>query len=143
MNKRFNSIVVACIIAITTITFTSCDKDKDEMDPPDIGFKTGGSYISTSSSVNAGDPVLIGIEAEKSEGEEEDVLKHFNISKSVNGGATSSVYDVDLTSAQEDMYNYDFNTTASGTVGDIDLYTFTITNRDGLIGQVSLSITAQ
>lgn len=110
---------------------------------PSISFKTGGSYISSSTSVTAGDAVLIGIEAEKAEGEEEDVLQHFNISKSVNGGAATTVYDVDLTAAEEDVYDYDFNTTASTTVGDTEKYTFTVTNRDGLIGQVSLTITAQ
>ena len=110
---------------------------------PSISFKTGGAYIAADAPVTAGDAVLIGIEAEKAEGEEEDVLQHFNISKSLNGGAVTTVFDVDLTTAEEDMYDYDFNTTASTTVGDTEKYTFTITNRDGLIGQVSLTITAQ
>lgn len=142
MKKQIKFLSTLIIISIAIIAFSSCKKE-DEMRNPSISFKTGGSYISADAAITAGDAVLIGIEAEKAEGEEEDVLQHFNISKSLNGGAATTVYDVDLTTAEEDLYDYDFNTTASTTVGDTEKYTFTITNRDGLIGQVSLTITAQ
>lgn len=143
MKKQIKFLSSLVVISIAIITFSSCNKEEDEMRNPSISFKTGGAYIAADAPVTAGDAVLIGIEAEKAEGEEEDVLQHFNISKSLNGGAATTVFDVDLTTAEEDMYDYDFNTTASTTVGDTEKYTFTITNRDGLIGQVSLTITAQ
>lgn len=142
MKKQIKFLSTLIIISIAIIAFSSCKKE-DEMRNPSISFKTGGAYIAADAPVTAGDAVLIGIEAEKAEGEEEDVLQHFNISKSLNGGAATTVFDVDLTTAEEDLYDYDFNTTASTTVGDTEKYTFTITNRDGLIGQVSLTITAQ
>lgn len=141
--KINNSILILTVLLCATI-FNSCKKE-DEMKPPSISFKTGGSYISSSISLPAGSAVLIGIEAEKSEseGEEEDVLNHFNISRSLNGGTDVSVYNADLTSAQEEHYDYDFATIVSTTIGDTEKYTFTITNRDGLTGQINLTITAQ
>lgn len=141
--KKNNSILILTILLCVSI-LNSCKKD-DAMKPPTISFKTGGSYISSSVSLSAGSVVLIGIEAEKSEseGEEEDVLNHFNISRSLNGGTDVSVYNADLTSALEEHYEYDFSTTVSTTIGDTEKYTFTITNRDGLTGQVNLTITAQ
>ncbi len=142
-NQKFQIAVIA-VCFITISLFTSCKKE-DEMKPPTISFKTGGTYISADADVTAASAVLIGIDAEKaeSEAESEDVLTHFNITKSVNGGTGVSVYDIDVPAASEDAYNYDFNTTAGSTVGDTEKYTFTITNRDGLTGQVSLTLTIQ
>jgi len=132
------------IIAVAAITFALASCNKDEMEPPIISFKTGAGYTSDDITIAAGSSVLIGIEASKAEaeGEEEDVLSHFNISLSVNGGASTSVYDADMTAAQEEEYSYDYNAAASTTVGEVDTYTFTITNRDGLTGQVSLNVTS-
>ena len=137
------NIIITTLLLIVTI-FSACKKE-DEMKPPSISFKTGGSYVSSSVSLPAGSALLIGIEASKSEseGEDEDVLTHFNISRSLNAGTDASVYNVDLTAAQEEEYDYDFATPVSTTVGDTEKYTFTITNRDGLTGQVSLTVTAQ
>jgi len=145
MKKNINIIAYFMVAIAFAVTIASCNKEEDEMEPPTISFKTGGSYTSADASLTAGSALVIGIEAEKSEaeGEDEDVLKHFNISRSLNGGATTSVYDVDLGAAEEELYEYDFNTNVSTTVGDTEKYTFTISNRDGLTGQVSLTITAQ
>jgi hypothetical protein len=48
----------------------------------------------------------LGINASKSE--EEDVLKKFNISKSVNGGTATTVYTEDLTGSEGDNFSFDF-----------------------------------
>lgn len=143
MKKQFQ-VLTFVLISGLAITFTSCNK-KDEMEPPTISFKTGAGYTSANANVTAGNSILIGIEAAKADSEEEseDVLTHFNITKSVNGGTGTSVYDIDVPAANEDDYDYDFNTTAGATVGDTEKYTFTITNRDGLTGQISLTITVQ
>lgn len=142
--KKQIQVLTFVLISGLAITFTSCDKE-DEMEPPTITFKTGVGYTSADANATAGSALLIGIEAEKADSEEEseDVLTHFNITKSVNGGAGTSVYDIDVPEANENDYDYDFNTTAGTTVGDTEKYTFTITNRDGITGQVSLTITVQ
>lgn len=144
MKKQVQIIMVILTLISTTSIFSSCKKE-DEMEPPTISFKTDVGYTFADASVTAGSAILIGINAAKSdgEGEDKDVLNHFNISRSLNGAANTSVYDADLTSAEEENYSYDFSTTASASAGDTEKYTFTITNRDGLQGQVSLTITAQ
>lgn len=142
MNIRTNMLMVALAITSVSTVFTSCKKD--EMKPPTIGFKTGAGYTSADASIAAGTAIMIGIDAAKSAGETEDmdVLNHFNISLSVNGATATSVYDADMTTAEEDDYSYDYNTTAGATVGDTNKYTFTITNRDGVTAQVSLTVTS-
>lgn len=143
MKKQINILVICAIIVSISYVFSSCEKEEGEF-APEISFKTGGSYTSADATLAAGSSLTIGIDAEKSgeEEEAEDVLKHFNISRSLNGGASTSVYDVDMGSADEESFEYDFSTTVSSTVGDKEKYTFTISNRDGLTGQVSLTVTA-
>ncbi|UKN00623.1 hypothetical protein K6119_12880 [Paracrocinitomix mangrovi] len=125
--------------ALMMTAFNSCEKDEGEL--PEIMFKTGGTYTSADATLPGGTAVTIGIEAEKTEGK--DVLKKFDISESVDGGANTSIYNVDLDASQEDMYDYDFNTTMDTVSGQTNKYTFTVTNRDGLTNQVALTLTVQ
>lgn len=117
----------------------SCGKDEGKL--PDISFISGTGYTSTSDSISAGGAFKIGINASKAE--DKDVLKEFSITKSTNGGTGTSVYSHSMSGSEEDSYSYDFNGTASATAGTKDLYTFTVTNRDGLVNQVSLTVTAK
>ncbi|MCB0675400.1 MAG: hypothetical protein KDC30_01855, partial [Saprospiraceae bacterium] len=88
-----------------------------------------------------GTDVTIGIEAAKTE--EKDVLVKFNISRSIDGGTPATVFDKSLTGSEGDQYDYDFTTTLDNVSGQTNEYTFTVTNRDGLINQVSLTLTVQ
>lgn len=116
----------------------ACEKDAGKI--PNISFKTGGSYISADANVGAKNNFTIGISASKAE--DKDVLKKFNISKSVNGGAAQTVYSQDLSGSDADNFSYDYAAAADSTVGAAAKYTFTVTNRDGLTNQVSLTITS-
>jgi hypothetical protein len=136
MKSLFQSVVLASVIAFS---LSSCEKDEGKL--PDISLKTGTGYTSTDATVATGSDIMIGIEAEKTE--DEDVLKKFNISKSVNGATSTTVLDSTLAGAQGDEFNYDFHTTVGSTAGDTEKYTFTVTNRDGLTGQTSVTITLQ
>lgn len=124
--------------------YTSCKKEKEEHDEgklPAIAFKTGGNYITKDTTIAGGTNILIGIDAHKTE--DRDVLKKFDISKAVNGGTSSSIYNKDLTGAEEDNYSYDYSATLDTTSGQENKYTFSVTNRDGLTNKVSLTITVQ
>lgn len=123
--------------AYTLLQLSSCKEDEGKL--PDIAFKTGGSYVSADANLAAGSVVVIGIDAAKTE--DKDVLKKFTISKSVNGGATTTVFTKDLTGSEGDNYSYDYNATLGTDVGQVETYTFTVTNRDGLVNQVSLTLT--
>jgi hypothetical protein len=124
------------IIAIITV-YSSCEGDEGKL--PNISFKTGAGYTSANATVTAGSPLKIGITASKSESK--DVLKTFNVSKSVNGGANMTVSNMTLTAAQGDNFDYDFNVNADS-AGTAVKYIFTVTNRDGLINSVDLTVTA-
>lgn len=127
------------LFALLSYSIQSCKKDEGKL--PDIEFKTGGNYTSSdvTVSVAALDTLLIGIHAAKTE--EEDVLKHFNVSISVDGAAATSVYDEDLIGADQDQYDADFTFPIPSVVGLYKL-TCTVTNRDGLTNSVSLTVTA-
>ncbi|MCB0518340.1 MAG: hypothetical protein H6577_06175 [Lewinellaceae bacterium] len=137
---KFKSLVIILFLgAIALATITSCEKDEGKL--PDISFKTGGSYVSADTTLPIGSTVTMGIDAAKTE--DKDVLKRFNISKSINGGTAESVFDKDLSGSEGDNYSYDFTTTLDSVANQVNRYTFTVTNRDGLTNQVSLSITLQ
>lgn len=121
------------------LIFNACKKDEGLL--PEISFKTGGSYISADANVAKGSNITMGITASKAE--EEDVLKKFNISRSLNGGSATSVFSKDLSGTEGDTYDYDYNTTLDTLAGQTYKYTFTVTNRDGLVNQVSLTVTTQ
>ncbi len=131
--KQFKSLLIA---ALALLAFASCEKDEGNL--PNISFKTGGSYISSDDTITAGSAILIGINASKSE--DRDVLKKFNISKSVNGGASVSIENRDLGKSDEDNFSFDFNSTLDTTNNQSSKYIFTVTNRDGLTNSVSVTL---
>ena len=135
MNQTIRKISFV-IITVATLTISSCEKDKGIL--PAISFKTGSGYTSADGTIAKNTAFLVGIDAAKTE--DKDVLKTFNASVSCDGRASSTVYSETLTSAQGDNYSHDLNLTTRNQSGT-EKYTFTITNRDGLINTISLNIT--
>ncbi|MBI1837379.1 MAG: hypothetical protein HYR91_08960 [Flavobacteriia bacterium] len=127
------------IVSMSIFFISSCEKDEGNL--PNISFKTGGTYLSSDVVKTVGSSILIGINSSKSE--KRDVLKKFNISKSIDGGAAISIFNKDISKSEEDSYAYDLTTTIDATAGQVVKYVFTITNRDGLTNQVALNVTAQ
>lgn len=129
------------ILALLSLLFivSACEKDEGKL--PNISLKTGGSYISSDQTKAGGSAITIGINASKAE--DKDVLKKFNLSKSVNGGTASTVFEKDLSGSEADNYSYDFNGTLDTIHGQANKYTFTVTNRDGLINQAAVTVTVQ
>ncbi len=133
------NIIKSILFTFTIVFIGACEKDEGRL--PDISFKTGAGYVSTDTTIAGGSAIKIGIDAAKTE--DKDVLKKFNISRSVNGAAATSVFDKTLSGSEGDNYTYDFTTTLDNTPGQTNKYTFTVTNRDGLVNQVSLTVTVQ
>lgn len=131
------SILSICMLAMIAL-FTSCEKDEGKL--PNISFKTGGTYVSSDVTITKGTAFKMGINASKSE--DEDVLKKFNISKTIDGAPSVSLYDQDLSGGDADNFSYDFTTNAESTTGAKTKYIFTVTNRDGLVNQISLTVTS-
>jgi len=137
--KHLKQLLVLVLVNLLFLSLTACEKDEGLL--PDISLKTGGNYISTDVTRPAGSTITIGINAAKTE--DKDVLKKFNISKSINGGTATSVLNQDLTSSEEDSFSYDYITTLENTPGQVNRYIFTITNRDGLTNQVTVQVSIQ
>jgi transposase len=135
MKKNIFLVISIAFLAL----ISSCEKDEGKL--PNISFKTGTNYTSTTTVKSANSPIVIGINASKAE--DKDVLKQFNISKSVNGASNITVFSKVLSGSEGDNYSYDYADTLSSTIGDVEKYTFTVTNRDGLLNQVSLTLTVQ
>jgi len=132
-----NTINILVLISLISIVFVSCEKD--EADEMDIHFKSGGTYISSSSSIAEGTAVMIGIEAETDK--EKDPIIRFNISESINNGDANTVY---TESMEKTSFEYDYNFTLNDSIqGNTHRYLFTITNRDGLTAQKSLTLTVE
>jgi len=132
-------LIYSLTILLTLALFSSYYEDEGKL--PNISFKTSDSYVSSDATLAGGTEFTIGINASKSE--DKDVLKKFDISKSVNGGTSTSVFNTSLSGSEGNNYSYDFKETLGTTKGEKDTYTFTVTNRDGLTNQVSLTITVE
>ena len=135
MKPIFISLLFLSLVTV----FSSCEEDEGRL--PNISFKTGDSYISTDVTKPAGSDILIGISASKAE--DKDVLKKFNISCSVNNAVDTTVYEKEMSGSEADNYSYDFSTKADTVSGQTNKYTFTVTNRDGLVNQVMLTVTVE
>ncbi len=134
----FSSLAIAAALFVFMVGMSSCEKDEGKL--PNISFKTTAGYTAADKTVAAGDTIVVGINASKSE--EEDVLKTFNISKSVDGASSTTVQTITLSAAQEDTYSQDFSLVA-GSAGHTEKYTFTVSNRDGLTNSVNFTLTVQ
>lgn len=124
------------VLSLSVAAFSSCEDDEGKL--PEISLKSGSNYVSPGDSVTGGSTISIGITAKKTE--KKDVLKKFNISKTIDGGNIISVFSKDLSGTEEDEYAYDFSEVLESNPGQVNKYTFTVTNRDGLTNQVSCKV---
>ena len=137
MKKFTKSMFPVIAIAILALTQTACDKGL----LPNIAFKTGAGYTSADATVAKGAAIKVGIDASKAESA--DVLKTFNISTKFDGATSpTTVKSETLTGTQGDAYSTDFSFTTRNQAGT-EVYIFTVTNRDGLIGTKELKLTVQ
>lgn len=126
------------IVSLFLAGISSCEKDEGKL--PNIAFKTGAGYISADAAVFVDSAVTVGISASKAE--TADVLKTFNLTRTING-VDSSLVTTALTGSQGDAYATDVVLKGLAPIGKKATYTFAVTNRDGLVNKVSLSITSK
>ena len=135
-----NLTLLAMISFVATI-FTACEPDAGRN--PQISFKTGANYVSADATLKKDTTITIGIDAAKSE--DKDVLKSYTLSRSINGMTDSTIFSATLTGSDQDKYSKDVALKIGGVggskSGDKETYKATVINRDGLIGQVSLTVT--
>ena len=128
--------ILRLIVLAAVISLSSCEKD--EMIPPTLDFTTGAGYTSSDAHIGLNTNFKIGVDAKRTE--EKDDLKTFVVTVSYDGAAASTIDNVTLTSTQGAEFTKDYNLTTRNMAGT-EKYTFTVTNRDGLITSKSITIT--
>lgn len=130
MKKKFTLMMI-----LSTFIFIlgSCDPHV----PPAIEFKTGGNYTSADKSVPAGATITVGIIGTK----KEDDMKTFNVSYAYDGSQTTTTKDTfTLTGSEAKNYDKDYTFAVRTQPGVEDWY-FVITDRDGNIAKLKLTLT--
>ena len=135
MNIAFKKGILFLVLAFGIISF-SCKKD--EMIPPTIDFTTGTGYTSTDSHIALDTDFKIGVTAKRTE--DKDDLKTFVVTVSFDGEAATTIDNVTLPAAQAGEFTKDYDLTTRNAAGT-EKYSFTVTNRDGLITTRIITIT--
>ncbi|MCB0819693.1 MAG: hypothetical protein KDC13_03650 [Bacteroidetes bacterium] len=133
-----NKLFLLCSIILFSSVFSSCKKE-DEENELQINFKTATGYTFSDMGINSGESFKIGVDC-STEKKKDPIIK-FNISESVNNGTATTVYSEDLESQN---YSHDYEAVMQDSVsGNTHKFTFTITNRDGINKQKSITLTVQ
>jgi hypothetical protein len=135
MRITFKISILFLVLAFGIISL-SCDKD--QMIPPTIDFTTGTGYTSAHSNISLDTDFKIGVTAKRTE--DKDDLKTFVVTVSYDGGAESTIDNVAIPSAQGGEFTKDYDLTTRNVAGT-EKYSFTVTNRDGLITTKAIVIT--
>ncbi len=132
-NNQFKTMLAAVALIFSIAFISSCEKDEHK--PPVIVFKTGGSYTSADATVT--DSVTVGVTVTKTE----DELKTLNVSYGAVGSTSTTTYlNYSVTTAEEDGFSKDVKIPAPAAAGTVQ-WTFTATDRDGNVANVSLKLT--
>jgi hypothetical protein len=135
MKITFKTCILFLTMAFGIISF-SCEKD--EMIPPTIDFTAGSGYTSADSHIALNTNFKIGVTAKRTE--DKDDLKTFVVTVSYDGGAETTADNVTIPAPQAGEFTKDYDLTTRNTAGS-EKYSFTVTNRDGLITTKTIAIT--
>ena len=134
MKITLKTSILFLVLAFGIISF-SCKKD--EMIPPTIDFTTGSGYASADSHIAQDTDFKIGVTAKRTE--DKDDLKTFVVTVSYDGGAETTIDNVTIPAAQAGEFTKDYDLTTRNIAGS-EKYSFTVTNRDGLITTKTITI---
>ena len=136
MHKNKVSFLVAVLLAVSLFVISSCESGGDHH--PTIAFKTSTtvvSYVSKDTTLYRGTIFNVGINASKTG--PDGLLKSFKITRSINGGADSTLVDAELnTRFFTQFYSY-----TAGDSGNLEHYTFTVGNAEGLYNSIAFTDT--
>ena len=121
---------------------SSCGEDDDPEptgNPPAIEFRTNPPYMSQDLTLPGGTVIVVGATAMKTE--DDDPLKTYTITESVNGGTPEVHLTQELTGTQQDSYFRSYTETLGNTSGETHKYTFKVTSQKGLSKEISITIT--
>ena len=136
MKKLLKTNLILSVLTVLVFLFSSCKKDNKI--PPTIDFTTTAGYTAGDAHVALNTAFKIGVDAKRTESKDD--LKTFNVTRSYDGAAATTIDNVTLTSAQAAEFTKDYPLTTRNVAGT-EKYTFTVTNKDGLITTKSITIT--
>jgi len=132
--------ILKLVCTILPLVAISCNKSTTTTYPqPSIALKRGSSYISTDTTIRASTPVILGLTAAKTHGN--DILRSISVSCAYNDKPDSLLFVTSLYGIGGDSFQYDYNmgTQKSGK----EKYTFKATTQSGATNSVSVTISIQ
>jgi hypothetical protein len=123
------------VLLLIAALFSACDPHK----PPRIKFKTDAGYTSADATVAKGALIKIGVIGDKVE----DDMKTFNVSYAYDGSTSTTTKETfTLTKDEENHYEKDYEFNVRNEAG-VENWYFVITDRDGNIAKLSLTLTVE
>lgn len=124
---------ICCLLALGVFALASCDPHE----PPAIQFKTGTDYTSADATVAKGASVKVGIIADK----KEDNMRTYNISYAYDGASTTQTKETfSLNDDEQYHYEKDYTFTVRNQSGK-EKWSFVITDKDGNIAKLEITLT--
>lgn len=131
MQKNIVSLSVLAVVAAFLLTVTSCESGGNHT--PTICFRITTDSVSYQSSyLTLPRDTTFNLYVAASKTGPDGILKTFKITKSVNGGADSTLIDANVTT----QYYSQFYTYKTGDSGTVEKYTFTIGNNENLYNSI-------
>ena len=129
--KTKSILTLFCLVIVMILN--SCDPHV----PPSISFKTGVGYTSEDATVAQGAEITVGIIAKK----REDDMKRYNISYAYDGATSTTTQETfSLSGSEQKNYEKDYTFNVRNQAGT-EKWSFVITDRDGNIAKLSLTLT--
>jgi hypothetical protein len=138
MKKNLKHSFGSIIFTIITLYLLSCEKDQHN--PPKLEFKIASGYVSADKSLPKDTTIHIGIIATKTE----DEFKSYNASYFYDNSSTSNTLEnTSISKAEEDGFTRDYSTIKTRNQAGTEKYTFTVVDKDGNVGSISLNFTVK
>jgi len=115
-------------------TLPACRKETFR---PNILFSPGAAYVSSDKTVSRNETLVVGIRASKTTAE--DGLQLFTATVSYDDADASILRNIELNNTESDTYALDMPITTRNKKGT-EVYTFSVTTKDGLTNMLTLTL---
>jgi hypothetical protein len=132
--------LMAMLFMAGAMVFTSCTKDEDPVEPidltPGIVFMGGADYVSDDATMIVGTAFKVGINASENATSKKNIASFKAVR--IFDNISTTVYEED--GIGDPTYTWESTENANANVGQ-ERWTFTVTDNDGLISELSFIIT--
>ena len=138
MLKKYSGFYVVAMVAAVVLFVSSCGKD-DNPEPKILLERPASTvyYIASDTSLYRGTIYNVQVKADRTG--PDGFLKSFKITRSINGGADSTIIDAEINTL---LFRQGYSFMA-GDSGTIERYTFTVGNAEGKTASVAYNDTVR